>query len=224
MKLSSRAYALYEAFDQPGCPVCRLASESVHHYLGSLIYEYITKAPTHLAVRAARGFCPTHAWHVQDELNATAQGVALLYEGLIRTLLDEMGAVAPDGGRAQVNRAANALKPQGECPACEHRATVEDHLLRNLLEAFDQDEFAAGFERSAGLCLPHLRMALERSGHTRAKAQLLHIQQSIWARLQADLKEYIRKQDYRFADEDMGAEGNSARRAIEQFSGKKGTR
>ena len=67
MKLSSRAYNLYEAFAKPGCPVCRLAVDSVHHYLDSVIYEYVTKPHTHEGLRAARGFCQQHAWHVIAE-------------------------------------------------------------------------------------------------------------------------------------------------------------
>ena len=224
MKLSSRAHALYEAFEQPGCPVCRLTDASVHGYLESLMYEYVNKPPTHIAVREARGFCPVHAWHINDELSASALGIAVLYEGLLRTMLKDMGAVTPDSGRLQINRAANALQPERECPACEHRATVEDHLLRNLLEHLKHDAFADGLAHSAGLCLPHLRMALEQNGHTRAKARLLAIQQDIWARLQRDLVEYMRKNDYRFAGEEMGAEGDSSLRAIEQMSGKKGLR
>jgi hypothetical protein len=224
MKLSSHAYNLYHAFDQPGCAVCRLTAASVHGYLSSLMYEYVNKPPTHIAVRAARGFCPTHAWHIEDQLNATALGVAVLYEGVLRTLLDDMGRVTPDSGRAQITRATNALKPQGPCPACEHRDTVESHLLRNLLEHLDQDEFAAGLRRSAGLCLHHLRLILDLNGHTTAKALLLSIQQDIWNRLQQELVEYKRKSDYRFAHEEMGSEGDSSRRVIEQLSGEKGLR
>lgn len=224
MKLSSRAHALFEAFKKTGCPVCRLADASVHGYLESLMYEYVNKPQTHIAVRAARGFCPAHAWHIRDQLNATALGIAVLYEGLLRTMLKAMGEVSANGGRAQVNRAASALKPQGACPACEHRDTVEDHLLRNLLEHLKHDAFADGFRQSGGLCLPHLRLALEQSGHIAAKARLLAIQQDIWAQLQRDLAEYIRLNDYRFADEEMGAAGDSSHRAIEQLSGSKGLR
>jgi hypothetical protein len=224
MTLSSRAYALLEAFGMPGCPVCRLTAKSVHDYLGSLVYEYVNELSTHTAVRAARGFCTTHAWHIQDQINASALGIAILYEGLIRTLLNDMGEVSPDSGRRQVAQAADALKPQGPCPACVHRDTVEDHLLRNLLEYLKQDDFAEALRASAGLCLPHLRLALDAKGAPAAKASLLAIQQAIWAQLQGDLAEYIRKNDYRFTAEPMGDEGTSSRRAIEQLAGAKGLR
>jgi hypothetical protein len=224
MKLSSRAYDLFQAFALPGCPVCRLTVDSVHHYLDSLIYEYVTEPETHAALRAARGFCRTHAWHVQEEINASALGVAILYEGLVRTLLRELDGPGPRGGKRQVARAANTLAVQQECPACTHQATVEDHLLRNLLDHLGQDEFAAAFGQSAGLCLPHLRQVLQLPGSAGPKTHLLALQQDIWAQLERDLAEFIRKYDYRASGEAMGDEGTSARRAIEQMAGAKGLR
>jgi hypothetical protein len=224
MPLSSRAYNLLEAFKQPGCPVCRLTLDSVHHYLDSVIYEYVNKRDTHLAVRAARGFCPTHAWHIQEKVNASALGIAVLYEGLVRTILKDMGEVKPGSGRRVVGQAANALQAQGPCPACQHQATVEEHLLRNLLEYVEEEEFTEGLRASAGLCLIHLRQALDQSAPNNAKAHLLAIQQDIWGRLQQELAEFMRKYDYQFAHEKMGEEGTSPRRVIEQMAGSKGLR
>lgn len=224
MPLSSRAHELLQSFEQPGCPVCRLTVESVHNYLGSLVYEYVNEPPTHMAVRAARGFCPTHAWHVLEQINASGLGIAVLYEGLVRNLLKDMGEITPDSGKRQIAQAAGALKTRGPCPACTHRATVEEHVIRNLLENLEQAEFSEAFGRSGGVCLIHLRQALDSGFPAAAKARLLAIQQELWARLQRDLAEYIRKNDYRFADEPMGEEGTSPRRAIEQMAGVKNLR
>ncbi|MCC6799441.1 MAG: hypothetical protein IT325_04965, partial [Anaerolineae bacterium] len=175
-------------------------------------------------VRAARGFCPAHAWHVQDAINASALGIAVLYEGVIRHLLADMGMVEPGDGRRQVSQAESALRPRGPCPACEHQARVEEHLLRNLMTHIGAAEFAEGFAASAGLCLPHLRQMLEQKGSAEHKAQVLTIQQAIWSALQAQLAEFMRKHDYRFTAEGMGEEGSSPRRSIEALSGQKGLR
>jgi hypothetical protein len=224
MKLTSHAYHLSQAFDQPGCPICRLTADSVHHYLEALMYEYVNKPLTHVAVRAARGFCPTHAWHVLERINASALGIAILYEGLVRNMLKDMGEITPDSGRRQVTQATSAIKSRKACPACTHRATIEHHLLRNLLEHVTQEEFANGFRQSAGLCLPHLRQALDQQGAVAAKALLITIQQDIWSQLQRDLAEFVRKNDYRLIREEMGDEGTSPRRVIEQMSGVKDLR
>lgn len=224
MKLSSRAYDLFNAFDQPGCAVCRLTMTSVHQYLDSLIYEYVNEPATHMMVRAARGFCPRHAWHIQNEINASAAGIAVLYEGLVRNLLKDMGDPDPTGGKRHIAQVASALVPQAPCPACEHQRTVEEHLLRNLLEHIAQNEFAGGFERSAGLCLPHLRQMLDVESSARARAHVLALQHAIWSRLQQDLEAFYRKQDYHYLNDAMGDEGDSPRRAIESFSGADGLR
>jgi hypothetical protein len=223
MKLSSRAYNLFQVFTLPGCPVCRLTLDSVHHYLDSLIYEYVNEPDTHFAVRAARGFCPTHAWHIQDELNASALGIAVLYEGLIRNMLREMGDPNAHGGKKEVAQALDAMTPKAGCPACAHQTTIEDHLIRSVLDHLNQEEFAAAFRQSAGLCMPHLRLALtHKEGRPSAKAHLIALQQEIWGRLQRDLEEFIEKHDYHRADESMGEEGSSPRRSIEQMAGAKG--
>jgi len=223
MKLSSRANELLHAFDEPGCPVCRLTADSVHGYLDSLVYEYVNKPATHMAVRAARGFCTIHAWHALERINASGLGIALLYEGLVRNMLRDMGEVQPGDGRRQLTQAANALKPRAACPACEHRDTVENHLLRNLLEHLDQPGFAGAFGQSAGLCLPHLRLALDVGGQTAAKVQLVAVQQAIWGQLQVELAEYIRKSDYN-VNEALGPEADSPRRAIALMAGIKNLR
>lgn len=224
MKLSSRAYELYQVFGQPGCSVCRLVEQSVHAFVEGLMYEYVNEPDTHFAVRDARGFCTTHAWHALEQVNASALGIALLYEGVVRHLLDDMGQVKPGDGRRQVAQAAQALVPKGPCPICTHRDTTEEHLLRNLLEHLAQEEFAAAFGDSEGICLSHLRQALEINVPVSAKVRLLTLQQAIWRRLQRDLAEFIRKSDYQFADEALGEEADSPRRAIQGFAGAKGLR
>lgn len=224
MKLSAHAHDLLQVFAQPGCPVCRLVDDSVHHHLSSLLYEYVNKVPTHEAIRAARGFCPTHAWHIQDRFPASALGVAILYEGMIRHMLEDMGEVKPDSGRRQIAQAAKALDARADCPACIHRTRIEEALLRNLLEHLAQDEYASAFRQSAGLCLPHLRQAAALPGSASHKAILMAAQQAIWSKMRADLAEYVRLNDYRFAEEEMGDAGDSARRALASFSGGKGVR
>ncbi|NDJ75625.1 MAG: hypothetical protein GYB65_05140 [Chloroflexi bacterium] len=224
MKLSSRAHELFEAFKLDGCPVCRLVLDSVYHYLDSVIYEYVNKPATHEAVRAARGFCPTHAWRIQHEINASALGVAVLYEGIVRHMLKDMGDITPQSNRRQVMQAASALEPRQECPACTHQRIVEEHLLRNLVDYLDQPGFAGAFRETDGICLPHLRQALEMGGNPAGKAHLVSIQQDIWTQLQQHLAEFRRKRDYQYADEDMGEEGSSPRRAIEGTVGLSGIR
>ena len=192
----------------------------MHAHIGSLVYEYANEPETHFAVRDARGSVrrtpgtpSTRSTPARWALPCSMKGWCATCS---RTWANQAGQRA-----AAVAAAADALKPKATCPVCTHRAIVEEHLLRSLLDHLNQPAFAAGFGASAGLCLPHLRQALELRASTPAKARLLALQQAIWWRLQGELAEYIRKSDYQFADEELGSEADSPRRAIASLSGAK---
>ncbi len=52
-----------------------------------------------------------------------------------------------------------------------------------------------------------------------APAQLVAAQRAIWSRLNDELEEFLRKNDYRFQKEPFGAERDSWQRAISALSG-----
>ena len=59
---------------------------------------------------------------------------------------------------------------------------------------------------------------------TRALERLREVQRACLESLLAELSEFIRKHDYRFTGEGMGAEGTSWIRAVEMVAGKQGIR
>jgi hypothetical protein len=89
-------------------------------------------------------------------------------------------------------------------------------LLDQLLGA---DGLLSRFETSDGLCLPHLRVALARIADPQVFEALLGAQRAIWQRLAEDLREFIRRTDYRFRDEPRGTEGDAWLRAVEALAG-----
>jgi hypothetical protein len=64
------------------------------------------------------------------------------------------------------------------------------------------------------LCLPHFRLALRAAPGAAHVEALLMMQTAIWGNLKGELDEFARKYDFNHADEDMGAEGDSWRRAL----------
>jgi len=172
MKLSSRAHDLYEAFSRPGCPVCRLTLDSVHHHLDSLIYEYVNKPATHEAVRAARGFCPAHAWHVQDAINASAWGSRCCTRGCHGTCwgYGHGSSRAAGGGRSARRR--GALKPRGPCPSCEHQRASRSTCCATCWRIWARRSSQRSSRESAGQCLPHLRQMLEQKGTPSTRRRL----------------------------------------------------
>jgi hypothetical protein len=67
----------------------------------------------------------------------------------------------------------------------------------------------------------HLRLALEAVSDGDAYAVLLAISRKQLEALNAELAEFIRKNDYRFRDEGFGNEGDAWKRALSKISGTK---
>ena len=85
-------FALLEAFDKEGCPVCRFMAEYSLHYIDTLIYEQVNDVEVRRKLRASRGFCNWHAWQARD-ITSSALGVAIIAKDLISeemTRLDDL--------------------------------------------------------------------------------------------------------------------------------------
>ncbi len=213
MKLSSRAHDLYEAFSRPGCPVCRLTLDSVHHHLDSLIYEYVNKPATHEAVRAARGFCPAHAWHVQDAINASALG----NRGAVR---GGDSALAGDMGTGRAGRRAAADQPGGEVRSSRagRARPASTSARRGAPAAQPVGAYGRGGVRSGvrgvGRAVPAPPAAdVGAERHAEHKAQALAIQQAIWARSRRSSQNQCASTTTASPPIGKGEEGSSPRRA-----------
>jgi hypothetical protein len=114
----------------------------------------------------------------------------------------------------------HSLQAREQCPACLHRNTMETLALTSMLEALPKDkQMRSALEASSGLCLPHLRRALELTRDKATFTVLLEIAREKIAKLRTELDEFIRKNDYRFNSQGFGPEGDSWRRAISWLAG-----
>ena len=112
------------------------------------------------------------------------------------------------------------LAPEIRCLACEQCDKMEEVYLDTLLENLvGEDSLMSVYERSAGLCLPHFRMALARVRDEETFNGLVSSQRVVWERLAGHLAESIRKCDYRFRNEPRGEEAGSWLRGIAALSG-----
>ncbi|MER3544182.1 MAG: hypothetical protein C4311_06135 [Chloroflexota bacterium] len=234
------ALARSAASAQQPCPLCDLATKAVASYLDSLLYESVNDPGLRQDIREARGLCNEHAWQLQT-LSGGALSIALIYRDVLETVLQlirqgkyrrsqpfllqrlpgALGGEQPLAGTADL---VAVLVPQRACPACRHQHAAEDVYLSTLIEALDDEDMCSAFRASSGLCLPHFRRAVQLAGSEAAFNRLMELEITCLERLDADLNEFIRKQDYRFAHEPMGQEGNAWRRAIGQMSAQKGIR
>lgn len=233
---------LLDACKKGGCPICTLALQLVARYLDTTIYENVNNPSNRDAVVRARGYCNDHAWQL-TEMHA-GFGAALMYRDVLRHVAEELerpGAEglaifgeAPDGGSLlgrflaagspPAAREHSVADPHRDCPACHERDRHELIFLGTLLEHLGDEAMAGALRAAGGLCFVHLDRVPAASRDNAAITRLLAIQRECLGALHEELSEFIRKHDYRFHEEGMGAEGTSWRRAIAMAAGQRRVR
>jgi hypothetical protein len=225
---------LIEACREPGCPICRLEQRHVQRYLEHQFYENVNDVDYRHLLRQSMGFCREHTWQIVDERLGDVLGIAILHHDLIGTTLEKLGKTDPsvtdegDGRKKQLpgqvsaiaQRALSAITPHKRCPACHQRDEEETSLVSSLMENIGNSEIQAALHMSEGLCLPHMRLCLKQAKGTTFSEALLTMQRQKMEALHQELGELIRKNDYRFAREALGAEKDSWLRAVGMVVGR----
>jgi hypothetical protein len=226
-------FELREAFEQEGCCICHLLVKRSMAALQSLLYEQVTDPTSRERLQKTQGLCNWHAWML-PRIPTSQCGTAIIYEALLK---DQIGALQAQRRvllpRTFWQRLKNLCRdaarfswlthsyPVSSCPlCCSLKLTDETNYLRTLLDFLTEGAFSRDFEASFGLCVPHIAWTVE---HLRDHANLgifLDREVEKLEALRGELREFIRKFDYRFAAEPMGDEGTSWRRVIEIFVGK----
>jgi hypothetical protein len=222
-------FELRDALSAEGCAVCRLTQRSLERYFSALVYESINDPRRRSELRAANGFCAVHGAMLREARSAL--GASILYRDIVAALsrrLEEL-EFDPDDKQerwwARLNNVRrqphrrHILRPARGCPACALRAESSQLMIELFLRHSTETELLERFRHSSGLCLEHLRRTLEHAPDQVAFERIKSAQLDIWARLTAELDEFIRKEDERFADEPRGTERNAWLRAIELIAG-----
>ncbi len=229
-------FQLLDAFKEAGCPVCSLVERGALRALDGLMYEQVNDPFTRDRLLESQGFCNWHAWMLPSVRNS-ALGVALIYRHLLGETLGRLQATMRGSHpRGRWERLRERLAgPRGErppilswrtkrprCYLCMFARQSERDHLRTILEFVGEPEFAEGFARSAGMCLPHLTAATEIGRDHPNLRVLLTAHEARWKDLVWELEEFARKFDYRYADEAKDRESSSWHRVLEVFAGRAG--
>jgi hypothetical protein len=228
---------MVEACHKSGCPVCRLEQQSVERYLDNQFYENVNSPNWRDGLRASLGFCHEHAWLGINQRLGDALGYSIIYHDLVNSILAalEHGTSAapahrrrtsllrqlPESARNRLERILDALSPHKRCPVCEHRDHATRTLLSALVAELGNPEMLQALTSSDGLCLPHLRSALEHIKDQSASEQLLQIHRGKLESLRIELSEFIRKNDYQAVKERFGKEGDAWLRAVAMLAGRR---
>jgi hypothetical protein len=213
-------FELVDAQAQAGCPICRLVHKATDRYLDSLLYEAVLDPSVRAKLKDSQGFCAEHVAMLQRR-PGRALGVALIYRDTLRALLKTLDGASFAGTGSKLGRLFRRraelptlarLSATRPCPACAIGATTEKDYVALLLAHLMDDKLYQAYAAGEGLCLPHflaaLRGAAERSEGAETLRRLVEPQAERYRRMLADLDEFIRKRDHRFADEKYGEEGD----------------
>jgi hypothetical protein len=210
---------LIEAFGQPGCPVCRLATEAVDAYLTSVCYEQVNDLDLREQLRTAGGFCRAHAERfIRQRLGQLA--AAIVYRDVLNTARKRIAAGG--GGLGPRSRLASLFggktkRDAPPCPGCEAETEAEGRYLTALRNRMVDPAVRAKYQAGDGLCLPHIDQALQ-ADDAGARA-LAGAAVEMLGAIVADLDEYIKKHDYRFQTPVWDGGEDTPERAVERAVG-----
>jgi Family of unknown function (DUF6062) len=225
-------FALLEALDKQGCPVCRFMAEYSLTYLEALFYEQVNDVGLRQKLRASRGFCNWHAWQAR-QIASSALGVAIMANDLITEEMSRLDKLLRGPTIARLHHGSvdkialksvlafvRGWRQKGVCPACQVVLGHERHALETILDFLGDEDFARRFEHSAPMCILHTTRVVETQNRHPQLRRLIGLQHRKYAQLVGELDELCRKHDYRFTHESWGAESDAWLRAIELLVGK----
>jgi len=202
-------FHLVEACAKAGCPVCYCLRELTARHLDALLTGHVTDPTTRERLAQSWGFCAAHA-EVVREVPDAALGVGIVYHELLsqarRWLTQAQRELSLAPARRGWRRLFGRPRPKGpadlrrggsRCPACVALAAAERSYVETLLTFVEDPELDGAYGRSAGLCLPHLRLALTQArGHPGAAPFVARTLQKV-DRLAEELHRFIDKHDHR---------------------------
>ncbi len=221
---------LKDALTSPGCALCRIGERSAHRYLRAILHESVNDLAFRTRLQAAWGFCRRHAWYFLRLESATMRdglSTAILAEGLIEAAQEVLAAErvrapGPRQPRRDTRRLRalwDRLQPKSPCPVCAIQDEHERYALFVLLKMLAEPAWRERLDSSDGLCLPHFRLALSDESAGAHLERLVADQRRRLSALLDDLREYIRKGDYRFVSERPGPERGAFERGTAHVAG-----
>ncbi|HRT09127.1 MAG TPA: DUF6062 family protein [Candidatus Paceibacterota bacterium] len=171
-----------EAVRSQGCPICFLLHRDEFEEICRWVGGTVADGQYRLPHEPAAGFCNHHAW-LLGEIHSPASG-SKLNDLLAAALLARLDTAA-DGVQTIADWLRNSA---AQCPLCEYLGRRESAHLQALLTWLAQPGAWEEYERSTGLCLPHLQRCSPRLAGESLVRRLLHAQAAQIERLQLQMR------------------------------------
>jgi hypothetical protein len=229
MKETIYTIPINEAFDKyDGCPVCRLYKDlekaSLDYIMGAAMMEPDVRVSTN-----RQGFCHTHLQKMLAEKNKLS--LSLMLESHLPELDSalfsrEVRVNAKDQELKKIRETAKNV--ESGCFVCDRVDVFMGHYYGNIFYLWRKElDFRDKFLRQPFFCVPHYSDLLARSEQGLPKKEqpefinaLSGICRAYLKTLNADISEFCKSFDYRFAGKGIseGAQ-NSAERASAFLTG-----
>ena len=218
MSMTTVIYHLEERLQQAGCPICRVSEHATRRYVEFLHWESVNDPPTREAFLVSWGYCPTHTRlvaEVEQEMFKDWLGTNILYESLSRLVIGELRRTRDSlSEKKPPSRQPRWLqrflqnkgqRPIPKCRLCEVAESAVRQSVDALLEEIEihPEKWQALYVQSDGLCVNHLRLALQEfsSRHPAALRFVLNRRTETLERQADAMLEYIRKHIWDYRDE-----------------------
>lgn len=211
-------FRLLEALSK-GCPICQVIKEDIIDSMDAILYEHVTDPLIREQLRTG-WMCNRHAWELRSRGDAFGQSI--IYEDLLTNFINYID----ETGKKEIRKGFKGLwelkKPAERCMFCISEKEIEDRFISVFIENFYEEQFQNTYKKSQGLCLPHLIEVVRKDVKGNVVRSVLSIERKKISQLVVELKEFIRKHDYRYSEEPFGKERDAWIRAVEKLNGKAG--
>jgi len=214
-------FNLLDALKEAGCPICFLVKKNIHKLMDDFLYGSVNDPGVRREIKASQGFCNRHAWQLQKFGDGFGQ--AIVYSDLMNAVAKKLEKIDESISVKELLKKINpGIIAKQICMFCRQEKDTEERYISVFWENFNDTEFSVTYKNSFGLCLPHIVFALKKCRNKKSSKELIEIETPKLSNLVGELKEFMRKHDYRFSSEKFGKEGDSWIRAIEKLIGKEG--
>jgi GTPase SAR1 family protein len=212
------------------CPTCVAQGQALFAFFAEWQYRLATESTAQRAYAAGRGMCAVHTW--QFEEMASPQGISEGYAPLIESLAVELSRLIEPTVEHTAAHVADLLASTATCVACRLMRQTASEQVERLLAHLSTAQGRENYTSSAGLCLPHLQVALAHAegstngtlGRRAVTEFLLREQVRRLETLADDLRSYTLKRDALRRGLLHQEESNAWRRALVLVVGERAAR
>lgn len=218
-------YEIVEALRRSGCPLCRVDAIDDRRWMSNFLREGKQDAGARRRFYAAGGFCRHHAWllHALVATEAAGAAIADVYGVLADRDIGSLDALRASLEHGRRRRRVSLARRAG-CPACVAFAEGSQRKVYFFVQLLADADARPHYQSSDGLCYAHLARAVEHAldnGADDVARLLLDDWRERLAHVRAQLAEFDRKRDYRYAAEPKGEEQDSWTEVIRRYVGER---